>query len=119
MSFPHFVVNTKNEEKIYIQRDFAVSRCIVAALTVLETVSQDTTIRVISGQWWERKRFKLCSTREIGVIQKDITSPVPFYTFTSRLCKKRRKKYSVYLTRMVCPHQLQNYKARLQNEICR
>ena len=50
MSFPYFIVLIKNEVKIYIQRERAVSR-IVAAFTVLETVSQDTTIRVISGQW--------------------------------------------------------------------
>jgi len=32
MSFPYFTVLTKNEVKIYIQRELAVSRCIVAAL---------------------------------------------------------------------------------------
>ena len=51
MIFPYFVVRTKNEDKIYVQGDLAVSRCIVAALTMFETVSQDTTIRIISGQW--------------------------------------------------------------------
>ena len=51
MFSPYFIALTKNDVKIYIQRELAVSRCIVAAFTSLETVSQDTTIRVISGQW--------------------------------------------------------------------
>jgi hypothetical protein len=50
MSFPYFIVLIENEVKIYIPRELDVSRCIIAAFTVLETVSQDKTIRVISGQ---------------------------------------------------------------------
>jgi hypothetical protein len=39
MSFPYFIVLSKNEVKMYIERELAVSRCIVTAFTVLETVS--------------------------------------------------------------------------------
>jgi hypothetical protein len=113
MIFPHFVVITKNEVKMYIQRELAVSRCIVAAFTALETVSQDTTIRVISGQWWERERFRLCSTREIGLIQKDIMSPLLFYAFSSRLCKKHRKN----LFNLSYPNGLFASVAKLQRKI--